>query len=249
MHLNFQLMEWTPPSYIDDPEDETTSPRDAVRTARAYQYATLLYLHQAVPEIPSPSAQTLAKRALSELASVEPDSRSCIIHIYPLMAAGCEMTTEEDRAWVIKRWTLLYSRMNLGIIEKSLTVTKEVWARRDTYAVECSILEAMRSDRMAAIRPPKRDFEAYLDDENNDDVCWLETRTKRRAPGSLTQNSTPISRLREQERQRDRPSFGTDLELLDPEFTVKGRLHWLGVMKDWNWEGENLVIRFNNCKF
>jgi len=25
-------------------------------------------------------------------------------------------------------------------------------------------------------------------------------------------------------------------EALEHEFTVKGRLHWLGVMKDWSWE-------------
>jgi hypothetical protein len=28
------------------------------------------------------------------------------------------------------------------------------------------------------------------------------------------------------------------------EYTVRGRLHWLGVMKDWNWQGE---IDLLNC--
>jgi hypothetical protein len=23
----------------------------------------------------------------------------------------------------------------------------------------------------------------------------------------------------------------------EPEYTVRGKLHWLGVMEDWNWEG------------
>jgi hypothetical protein len=31
-------------------------------------------------------------------------------------------------------------------------------------------------------------------------------------------------------------------EDIDPEFTVRGRLHWVGVMKDWEWEGEFPVI-------
>ncbi|KAJ4381025.1 hypothetical protein N0V86_003372 [Didymella sp. IMI 355093] len=168
IRLKSQLEEWTPPSHIEDPEDETTSPRDAIKTATAYQHATLLYLHQAFPEIPSLPALILAKKTLCELASVEPSSRSCIIHIYPLMAAGCEMVDDDDRAWVVQRWELLSSRMKLGIVDKSLTVTKEVWARRDAYAAECSIFEAMRSDGMPNTEPCKRNLDAYVDSNDDD---------------------------------------------------------------------------------
>lgn len=237
MRLKSQLEEWTPPSHIENPEDETTSPRDSIKTATAYQYATLLYLHQAFPELPSLPALILAKRALCELASVEPSSRSCIIHIYPLMAAGCEMVDEDDRAWVIQRWELLSSRMKLGIIDKSLTVTKEVWARRDAYATECHIHEAMGNDSTPTGQPRKRNLDAYLDN-NDDDVCWLGSRPKRRATDSDVHQPHPISYLSAPERPRSDDSPQDDVELLDPGFTVKGRLHWLGVMRDWNWEGE-----------
>ena len=30
------------------------------------------------------------------------------------------------------------------------------------------------------------------------------------------------------------------MEVLERDFTVRGRLHWLGVMKDWGWESEYL---------
>jgi hypothetical protein len=230
MHLMSQLENWKPPSYIENPEDEMTSPRDSIRTATAYQYATLLYLRQAVPEIPSLSAYILAKRALCELAAVEPSSRSCIIHIFPLMAAGCEMVETEDRAWVTQRWELLSSRMKLGIIEKSLTVTKEVWARRDAYAVECNTFRTPRNDSISRIESSKRNFDAYLD-SNDDDICWLGSQSNRRAVSSVPKHPMIIPSISEQ----DWVSGGGS-GLIDPEFTVRGRLHWLGVMQDWNWE-------------
>lgn len=233
MFLKSQLEQWTPPSYIETPEDKTTSPTDSVGTAAAYQYATLLYLHQAFPEIPSPPALGLAKRALCELAAVEPSSRSCILHIYPLMAAGCEMVEEQDRAWVIQRWELLLSRMRLGIIDKSLIVTKEVWARRDAYASECNVFKAMRNTPFSLTEPRKRNLDAYLNN-NDDEICWLASRLKRRAANMGT---SPIAESFEQGRSYGGALPGEHVELLDPEFTVRGRLHWLGVMRGWNWEG------------
>ncbi|KAH6618627.1 fungal-specific transcription factor domain-containing protein [Boeremia exigua] len=235
IHLKARLEEWTPPSHIESPEDETTSPVDSVKTATAYQYATLLYLHQAFPEIPSLPALALAKRALFEIASVEPSSRSSIIHIYPLMAAGCEMVNEADRAWVVQRWDLLSSRMKLGIIDKSLTVTQEVWSRRDAYAAECNTFDSMRSESDLSTRARKRDLDIYLD-SGEDDIYWLGSRPKRRASDESTQHRALISPKFEQMRQRSEVVARDNVELLHPEFTVKGRLHWVGVMRDWNWE-------------
>lgn len=241
LHLRCQLREWAPPSYVENPEDETTSPRDSIRTAIAYQYATLLYLHQAVPEIPSLSALVLAKRALCELAAVEPSSRSCIIHIYPLMAAGCEMIEEEDQAWVMQRWELLSSRMKLGIIDKSLTVTKELWARRDAYAEQRNIFEGNPENFVPETNSLKRSLDASLGNEV-DEVCRLGSRPKRNASGSMPPHPTPIAQPFRQKLQRGEYTSEEYTGLLDPQFTVTGRLHWLGVMQDWNWEGKNLMI-------
>ncbi|KAH7075668.1 fungal-specific transcription factor domain-containing protein [Paraphoma chrysanthemicola] len=237
MHLKSQLEEWAPPSFIEDPEDETTSPHDSIKTARAYQYATLLYLHQAVPEIPSQSSPVLAKKVLCELATVEPRSRSVIVHIYPLMAAGCEVTEQEDRDWVKDRWGLMQSRMRLGILEKTLEVTKEVWCRRDAYAAERKMMEEMRSDSFSPDNTSKRDFDAFFDDFQTDsDFCWPEPDQKRRVVESRSPYPVPTQSTARPATARGRQTSTSDTELLEPDFTVKGRLHWLGVMKDWNWE-------------
>lgn len=235
--LKSQLEEWKPPSFIEDPEDETTSPHDSIKTAVAYQYATLLYLHQAVPEIPSQSSSDLAKRVLCELATVEPRSRSIIVHIYPLMAAGCEAMDQDDRQWVKDRWHIMSSRMKLGIIEKCLDVTKEVWARRDSDAAEQAInMENMRYDSFSPDVSHKRDYESFFDDiESGGDFSWYGSDPKRRVvnPASSYVLSPSLGEFR---LTRHYPTSNT--EMLEPAFTVKGRLHWLGVMKDWNWEGE-----------
>lgn len=236
--LKRQLEEWTPPSHIENPEDQTTSPRDSIKTARAYQYATLLYLHQAFPSIPSMPALVLAKRVLCELGAVEPSSRTSIVHIYPLMAAGCEVISQEERAWVEKRWRLLSSRMRLGIIDKSLTVTKEVWDRRDAYSARCDTLETTQMGSTRRTDPRKRSFDRHLESQD-DDACWLESPPKRATPHLNIQRQNSISELFEQERRRHDILSEDAFELLDPEFTVTGRLHWLGVMRDWKWEGKH----------
>ncbi|RAR08312.1 c6 finger domain-containing protein [Stemphylium lycopersici] len=210
VQLKSQLEEWTPPSFIEDPEDETTSPHDTIKTAVAYQYATLLYLHQAVPEVPSQSPSALAKKVLCDLATVDPRSRSIIVHIYPLMAAGCEATDYEEREWVKERWGLMSSRMKLGIIERCLEVTKEVWNRRDARAAE-RMTTQMESRSFSGDTSMKREFSDCPDDfDFEDDFGFREAPCWERTPGSTGS--------------------------MDPEVTVKGRLHWLGVMKDWNWE-------------
>ncbi|KAH9865026.1 hypothetical protein IAQ61_008972 [Plenodomus lingam] len=239
MQLRAQLQGWTPPSFIENPEDETTSPHDSIRTATAYQYATLLYLHQAVPEMPSQSSSVLAKRVLCELAAVEPRSRSIIVHIYPLMAAGSEATEPHDREWVVQRWTLMSRRMKLGIIDRGLEVTKEVWGRRDAY--EAGLV---RNDGFSPDVPPKRDLDAYFEDfEAHADAGWQrDAASKRRAvdvdEGAPTASSSSSSHAAGMlvGPARRRLRAGASHELLPPEFTVKGRLHWLGVMKEWEWE-------------
>jgi hypothetical protein len=236
VELKKQLEDWVPPAFIEDPEDDTTSPHDSLKTATAYQYATLLYLHQAVPEIPSLPAHVLARRALCELATVEPRSRTVIVHIYPLMAAGCEAIEAEDREWVQGRWEMLASRMKLGIIEKCLEVTKEVWARRDAYAAEDLLHDQARNDSIASSTPTlKRSFSSFSEQEADGLYCWLDG-NKRRALNGTGLFDSPQPAPVKSERSESKRRSDTIVEALRPEFTVKGRLHWLGVMKDWMWE-------------
>lgn len=250
MELKRKLENWVPPAHIETPQDESTSPHDSLKTAAAYQYATLLYLHQAVPEIPSQPSAVLAKRALCELATVGPESRSVIVHIYPLMAAGCEASSEEDRQWVQSRWEMLASRMKLGIIEKCLEVTKEVWYRRDAYAEENIVNTFAQTDSSTlsptstTMSPLKRSFSEISDDMESDGLfCWLNTgANKRRALNGTSLFDTPLPVPIKSEPGEGRRRADVVTEALSPEFTVKGRLHWLGVMKDWNWEGMFLLF-------
>ncbi|KAF2263379.1 hypothetical protein CC78DRAFT_465656 [Lojkania enalia] len=238
MTLKHQLEEWVPPSFIEDPEDETTSPHDSIKTAIAYQYSTLLYLHQAVPEIPSLPSAVLAKRVLCELATVHPSSRAVIVQIYPLMAAGCESMDEDDRAWVQDRWDSMAVRMKLGIIEKSLEVTKEVWNRRDAYTAE-TIANGYECNGSVSPISLKRDFTSISEEVDlNDPFSWLEGGNKRRALSIPSLFDSPQATTIKYERKDSNRRVERETELLDPEFTVRGRLHWLGVMKDWGWEGE-----------
>ncbi|CAA9959975.1 c6 finger domain-containing protein [Pyrenophora teres f. maculata] len=214
VHLKSQLEGWTPPSFIEDPEDETTSPHDTIKTAVAYQYATLLYLYQAVPELGSQSPRALARKVLCDLATVAPSSRAIIVHIYPLMAAGCEATEQDEREWVKERWSLMSARMKLGIIERCLEVTKEVWNRRDAHEAERlnNQMNSMRSESFSSDATINHDFGTYPEDFGMDgEFHWQESPNWE--PASISKTVS-----------------------LDPDITVKSRLHWLGVMKDWNWE-------------
>ncbi|KAF2873022.1 fungal-specific transcription factor domain-containing protein [Massariosphaeria phaeospora] len=237
MELKAQLEDWVPPAYIEDPEDETTSPHDSIRTAAAYQYATLLYLHQAVPEIPSLASAVLAKKVLCELATVEPRSRSTIVHIYPLMSAGCEVMEAEDREWVCSRWEQMSSRMKLGLIDKCLEVTKEVWSRRDAWASECLARDYDQDESALSTPSLKRDFGSISDEFDADGLfCWFDSGSKRRALSGASSLDSPRAAPVRFERSEGKRRADSAIEALEPEYTVKGRLHWLGVMSDWNWE-------------
>ena len=134
--MKAKIEAWAPPSYVHQPEDPTCEIQNCVQTAEAYRWATLLYLHQAVPEVPSKTAGTLANKALMCLATVPISSRTSIVHIYPLLAAGCEASRTEDRNWVRERWLAMSQRMQIGNLDRCWEVVKEVWDRRDSYKVQ-----------------------------------------------------------------------------------------------------------------
>ncbi|RMY35218.1 hypothetical protein D0866_04744 [Hortaea werneckii] len=152
--LKLALETWDPPAFIERPEDPTTDVQHTLQTAEAYRWATLLHLHSAVPELPSPSSTELAQRVLTYLATVPLVSRTVIVQIYPLMVAGSEATTAEDRQWVRERWTAMGHRMRIGVIDKSATVTEEVWRRRAAYEAQPS--QRRRLVATAELQPSPR---------------------------------------------------------------------------------------------
>ncbi|KAI9881070.1 MAG: hypothetical protein M1823_006680, partial [Watsoniomyces obsoletus] len=262
MELMEQLRQWQVPSrtMFEQPEDLTSEIQHSIQTAEAYRHAMLLYLHQAVPEIPSEPSEALARKALMSLASVPLTSRAIIVQIFPLLAAGCEMMAEEDRHWVANRWDSMLLRLKIGNVSSCMKVVQEVWERRDKFEGD----KAERTMRRLQARGiPNGDFvppmlnpgkrkahtteaateEAFFGGALNDGGVDQESRPPKAArrvtfdsngAAGVTINGPMTQRL---------PSPGLPRQIdevvvnqLEPEYTVRGKLHWLGVMEDWQWE-------------
>ena len=256
MELQEKLRQWQVPSpmIFERPEDESSDVQHSIRTAEAYRYATLLYLHQAVPEIPSYPSDGLAKKVLMTLASVPLSSRAIIVQIYPLLAAGCEVTALEDRQWVQHRWSAMISRLKIGNVSLCWEITQEVWSRRDGF-------EAEKADRLMRrytargvpngnVTPPRLNSgkrKAQSTEAGSEEVFFggfgdgidqdRRPMKRRVTSDAATGMSTlpPIPGL-----TRGLGEQVTDL--LETEYTVRGGLHWLGVMQDRDWEGKSSTI-------
>ena len=247
--LKIALEGWKAPAFFEPPEDPTSEIQHSLQTAEAYRWATLLYLHQAVPEIPSLPAAQLAKKVLVYLATVPLASRAIIVQIYPLLAAGCEAIGPEDRAWIEDRWAAMASRMWIGNIDRCWEVIKEVWDRRDSDDADKYRQQFRRvTTRLpSGFTPPvetmKRKFSGQ-EQFNFPFMDWSDAfgGSKRRATqrdmGTLAPTRINISRRQSNEM----------MEKLEFEKTVRGRQHWAGVMKDWGWEGEIGCLRLEELR-
>ncbi|KAJ5632732.1 hypothetical protein N7490_009071 [Penicillium lividum] len=233
MELKSLLEQWEPPHWFQPPEDPASEVQHSIQVAHAYRWATLLYLHQAVPEMPSEPPEELAKQVLILLATVPSTSRTTIIQMFPLIAAGAEVDDEDDRRWVMDRWFIVQSRLMLGGIDRCLDVVREVWARRDK-------LNAQRQRHGSTPR-----VGSFCESKGN---MTSEFRSPDENKGRSRNNRThPIG-------QHDEPAHGisgyppfnsassrrgsalSPLENIEFERTVRGRLHWVNIMREWDWE-------------
>ncbi|RMZ86134.1 hypothetical protein DV737_g37, partial [Chaetothyriales sp. CBS 132003] len=265
--LKDQLHHWEMPrlDMFDPPHDSTTRVQHAMMTAEAYRYATLLYLHQAVPEMASESTSVLAKQVLLQLTNVPTWSRCLIIQIFPLLAAGCEVESDDDRSWVLQRWHSMILRLKIGNVNRCLDVIQEAWSRRDMYEAE---KQEQLSRRYSAARStpdvpvtlprphPHRAREHNMDGPsagttgadtvmgrhaNHDDSAgnsapmkpWLTSDiTHPTLEASAMPSVPPSSRL-------SGSTIGDPaIDRIEPPYTVRGRLHWLGIMVDHGWEAK-----------
>ncbi|KAK4548289.1 hypothetical protein LTR36_010159 [Oleoguttula mirabilis] len=230
--LKLALEAWDPPAYIERPEDPTTDVQHTLQTAEAYRWATLCHLHQSVPELPCSSSAELAQRALQYLATVPLASRTVIVQIYPLMVAGCEASTAEDRQWVRDRWAAMNQRMRIGVIDKSATVTEEVWRRRDTYEAQPTTRRKLVAT--ADLHPAR---------QRGAPLAGMQTGVGSADPGrtgmvfSYVEADGDAKQTGESDRWPTRPNMPSRvMGAMDPAYTVRGHLHWVGVMWDWGWE-------------
>lgn len=234
MELKSQIEQWEPPCWFEPPEDPTSEVQHSVQMAHAYRWATLLYLHQAVPEMPSESAEELAKRVLILLATVPPTSRTTIIQMFPLLAAGAEVDCEDDRRWVLDRWNTVQSRLMLGGVDRCLDVLREVWARRD----------AMGAEKQQDFPPTRRHGPLSCGDKGSQamrspDATQRALHARANSTGldrSMQGRSGSISSKGGSQR---RGSALSPLENIQFERTVRSRLHWVNVMGEWGWEGKS----------
>ncbi|KAJ5203782.1 uncharacterized protein N7498_004661 [Penicillium cinerascens] len=232
MELKSLIEQWELPRWFEPPEDPTSEVQHSIQMAHAYRWATLLYLHQAVPEMPSEPAEELAKRVLILLATVPPTSRTTIIQMFPLLAAGAEVDGEDDREWVLDRWNTVQSRLMLGGVDRCLDVLREVWARRD----------ALRAEKeQQDFAPPRRPGSLSSEGKANSAM---------RSPDAMPR--TLHGRVNSTDRDRSmhgrsgstsstsgsqiRSSARSPLENIEFERTVRSRLHWVNVMGEWGWE-------------
>ena len=246
--LKAAIENWQVPIGFEPPEDPTSEIQHSMQTAEAYRWATLLYLHQAVPEIPSQSAAELAQEVLRYLATVPLSSRAIIVQIYPLLAAGCEVSAPEDRQWVENRWAAMMQRMLIGNLDRCWEVIKEVWDRRDADEVDTCRKRHRRATSHTMPNgfpsPTHERMKRKFKSEDNDINCcdWTEElgggKRRATAQGFLGMDS---SMVRMEQSKRKSVDVMQDIDF---EKTVRGRLHWLGVMKDWRWEGESAILSF-----
>ena len=238
--LKALIEDWEPPTFFEPPEDPTSDIQDSLQTAEAYRWATLLYLHQAVPEIPSQPAAQLAKKVLVYLATVPLTSRAIIVHIYPLLAAGCEAVSAEDRTWVEDRWIAMSQRMLIGNIDRCLEVVKEVWARRNQFEAE-RIKERRRTVFRSQPGYPSLmpGMKRALSAEEESAMTFFD---RQDGFGSLKRAATVgEDGMPEPVRVHRRNRSADGVEEIELEKTVRGKLHWIGVMTDWKWEGEEFL--------
>ena len=236
VELKEQIEQWQPSTDLEDPEDPSCKIRDALQTAEAYRFATLLYLHQAVPEIPSLTSAQLAQETLRRLATVPLSSRIVIVQIYPLLAAGCEAYDSEARRWVEDRWLAMSQRMWIGNIDKCLVVTKEVWNRRDmAKAVKEAAKMTQRRPMMMHSESSKRKFE----EEQMEDIFSFSDMLNGTSSSGSKRPMTSFSMMQPGPSQTKKNKSEPIIEQMDPEMTVRGSLHWVGVMKEWAWEGQS----------
>lgn len=226
--LKQELESWSPTlsqqmTKVEDPSWDLNS---CLATAEAYRYAALLYLHQAVPELPSLSSRELAEKVLMLLAGIPATSRTIVVHIFPLLISGCEALPGEERQWVGSRWEALDRRMHIGNINCAVEVVREVWRRKDILRQRSLSKNSSDYHSSSAVDDgPGRDLGPSNSTGNNGGWGTVHSGPRRSSIDIAQQISEKVSR-----------AFGGRGGELDVEDGIKGWSHWSVVMKEWGWE-------------
>lgn len=126
------LMDWQPPdiNVLHASRDEHCALTDVLRTAEVYRQTALLHLYRAF----SPFGKDIPKLAddiLDLLLLIPKESGSLCIHIWPLMAAGCEQSDEKKRQLVRNRFEEVRQKLKVANVEQAIELLQEVWNKKD----------------------------------------------------------------------------------------------------------------------
>lgn len=263
IELRRQIEVWSPPIDLETTDNPSQIMTDAIQTAEAYRYSTLLILYQAVPELPNlTSYGEIAQRILVYLATIPVTSTTIIAHIFPLMVAGCDAVEEEDREFVRERWTAMKARMVTAVVDRCLSITEELWARREEYLLARGLAFTANGLRISpnsnSTHPTATSSSTSTSTSIPDTTALasdianflVSTENSPHGPYTSTTTTSPdtqasVHQHRLLRKGNDFPisaAFKKGVDILtrsgSTEYTVRGRLHWLGVMKDWNWQGK-----------
>jgi hypothetical protein len=127
-----ELLAWRPPEIdlLKEPSDENCALEDIIRTAEVYRLTALLHLYRTFPPL-GRNLETLADQILNTLLVIPKESHSLCIHIWPLMAAGCEHTDPLNRKRVCQRFEDIREKLKIANVDQAIDLLMEVWRRRD----------------------------------------------------------------------------------------------------------------------
>lgn len=237
LELKRCIEDWAPPIDLELIEHHTQLMTDAIQTAEAYRWSILSLLYQAVPELPNQTSYgELAQKILVYIATIPLSSPTIIIHILPLIIAGSDAVEKEDRDFVRDRWRAMSKRLVTGIAERALDITEEVWKRRDKYwqtrGLSRSSDDTEQTEGISSTSNLNFGTGSGAGSPNSGGHAVNANHAR---PQSRKTNSFPIS-----------AAFKRGVDTVTRsgciDYTVRGNLHWLGVMKDWQWQGKMFTM-------
>lgn len=238
--LRMAIEGWSPSFDPQQAGGLTPHVSDAIQTAEAYRWTVLLLLRQAVPELPwVHSFWEMAEKVSIYLATIPVTSPTMIVHVFPFMAIGGEAFDEDDRDWIFQRWDHMYKRMPLATLDKCRKVCQEVWRRRDAFEAQLGVCPSCGAYRLSSsgITPPT-DSSTPAAGGSAASPNEGEQGSRRCRCGSTTKITSPASDF------PDSLAFKKGVDNItragNLAYTVRGNLHWFGVLKEWEWEGEFL---------
>ena len=146
------------------------------------------------------------------------------------MIAGNDAVEQEDREFVRDRWKAMSQRLVTGIVQRALEITEEVWKRRDEYWQAHDLSRIFEDSGQVECASPTRNTNLGSGAGSPNSGGHPATTNHSRQP-SRGINMFPIS-----------AAFKKGVDTITRsgciDYTVRGKLHWLGVMKDWQWQGK-----------